>query len=861
MLCKPYLSRPGISWCDILSLGGTFMHSIDLNGQWALSPKDTKAVAPFCKYFLSNPSLPCTLPGDIHSALLHHKLIPDPYWGTNELDIQWVGQHDWILSKTFTVTKGQLASGLAVITLTMADTIIDVLVNGQKAGSCNNQFRRFRFDLSHLLVVGENTITLDFTSAENEAIREAETLPYPIPYSIYPVSAKHRNLIRKTQCHSGWDWGPCIMSFGVYEPIDFQFIDEGIIESVVTDTKQLEEGVWEARISVIYNSSKDQKLPSAATLGKARQKGDVELKRGLNKLTYTLLCKDVELWWPAGEGKQALYTLDIVIGEQELTKRIGFRTIEVKRDEDEDKQGKSMTFSVNGRDIFAKGANWIPADALFSRLTEDRYEHLLQSCVDANMNMLRVWGGGLYEKDCFYDLCDEKGLLIWQDCMFSCSMYPSHPEFLANVESELRYQIPRLRDHASIALWCGNNEDLGAIGWYEESKNNPWRYVIDYDRLNEGTVGRVIQELDPTRQWWPSSPSAGPGDYSDNWHNDNKGDMHFWSVWHEGKPFEEYYSIKPRFVSEFGYQSFPSLSTVEEYAPVSEHNLSSEIMEHHQKNERGNSIIIENFTRYFRFPHGFEQMLYLSQVQQAMAMKSAIEYWRTLRPHCMGALYWQLNDNWPVASWSSIDYTGKWKLLHYSAKQFFAPTLPIAYMKEQGKVEVYVVHDKVEALPEMKVSVKTYRFNGEKISKKKYVLNIPGQSSTHVCTIELDKNNIEAKQMFLSIKLETDELYIEDVMLLDRPKRCAMQDPTLNLKVEKAQGGFAVTVSSKAPAFQVALDAGKLKGTFSDNLFCVRPTAQKMVIFKTREKISLKEFKENLKVFDLYGNSRQQRVL
>ncbi|HKL59607.1 MAG TPA: glycoside hydrolase family 2 protein, partial [Sphaerochaeta sp.] len=668
------------------------MHIIDLNGQWALSPKDNKAVAPYCTYFLQNASVPCTLPGDIHSALLEQELIADPYWGTNELDIQWVGQHDWILSKTFSVTKDQLSSGQAVITLTMADTIIDVMVNGKKAGSCNNQFRRFRFDLTPFLVVGENSISLEFTSAENEAIKEAEKLSYPIPYSVYPVSAKHRNLIRKTQCHSGWDWGPCIMSFGVYEPIVFQFINEGIIESVVTDTKKLGGDSWEALITVIYNSSKIQKLASVATLGKARQKGDVELKAGLNKLTFTLVCKDVELWWPAGEGKQALYTLDLAIGAQNLTKRIGFRTIEIKTEDDEDKEGKSMTFCVNGRDIFAKGANWIPSDALFSRLSEERYEQLLQNCVDANMNMLRIWGGGLYEMEYFYDLCDEKGLLLWHDCMFSCSMYPSNPEFLANVEFELRYQIPRLRDHASIALWCGNNEDLGAIGWYEESKNNPWRYVIDYDRLNEGTVGRVIQELDPTRQWWPSSPSAGPGDYSDNWHNDNKGDMHFWSVWHEGKPFEEYYSINPRFVSEFGYQSFPSLSTVEEYASPSEHNLTSEVMEHHQKNDRGNSIIIENFSRYFRFPHGFEQMLYLSQVQQAMAMKTAIEYWRTLRPHCMGTLYWQLNDNWPVASWSSIDYTGKWKLLHYSARQFYAPTLPITYMKEKGKVEVYVVH-------------------------------------------------------------------------------------------------------------------------------------------------------------------------
>ncbi|MDT4763140.1 glycosyl hydrolase 2 galactose-binding domain-containing protein [Sphaerochaeta sp. PS] len=832
------------------------MHTIDLNGQWSLSPTDNKAVAPYCNYFLKNPAVPCTLPGDIHSALLEQQLIADPYWGTNELDIQWVGQHGWTLSRNFSVTDEQLASGAAVITLTMADTIITVLVNGQKAGYCDNQFRRFRFDIRPLLTVGENTITLEFASAENVAIQEAAKLAYPIPYSVYPVSAKHRNLIRKTQCHSGWDWGPCIMSFGVYEPILLQFIDEGIIESVVTDTTKLNETDWEARIHVIYNSAKEQRLASTAVLGNTEQKGFVELKVGLNKLTFTLICKDVELWWPSGEGKQALYILDLAIGGQTLSKRIGFRTIEVKKVEDADKQGKSMTFSVNGRDIFAKGANWIPLDALFSRITETRYEQLLQDCVDANMNMLRIWGGGLYEMECFYDLCDEKGLLLWHDCMFSCSMYPSNPAFLANVEAELRYQIPRLRDHASIALWCGNNEDLGAISWYEESKNNPWRYVIDYDRLNEGTVGRVIKELDPHRQWWPSSPSAGPGDYSDNWHDDNKGDMHFWSVWHEGKPFEAYYSINPRFVSEFGYQSFPSLSTVETYAPLSEHNLTSEVMEHHQKNDRGNSIIIENFSRYFRFPSNFEQMLYLSQVQQAMAMKTAIEYWRTTRPHCMGTLYWQLNDNWPVASWSSIDYTGKWKLLHHAAKQFFAPSLPIAYMKEEGKVEVFVVHDKSTPLLDAKVSVKICRFNGEKVSKKEYRMDFLPQSSTKVCTIDISKTSIDAKEMFIYFKLKTDDLYVENVILLSRPKRCRLVDPGLEMRIEKAQEGFSVTVSCKAPAFQVALDAGDVPGTFSDNLFSVRPTAQKMVIFRTREKITLENFKKKLKIFDLYGSSR-----
>jgi beta-mannosidase len=436
-------------------------------------------------------------------------------------------------------------------------------------------------------------------------------------------------------------------------------------------------------------------------------------------------------------------------------------------------------------------------------------------------------------------------------------MYPSDPSFLASVEAELRYQVNRLHDHPSLALWCGNNEDLGAISWYEESRKNPYRYVIDYDRLNEGVVGKVIKDLDPNRTWWPSSPSAGPSDFSDNWHNDKRGDMHFWSVWHEGKSFEEYYSIKPRFVSEFGYQSFPSLSTVATYAQPSMWNLTSVEMEHHQKNPRGNSIIIENFSRYYRFPTNFEQMLYLSQVQQATAMKMAIEYWRTTMPHCMGTLYWQLNDNWPVASWSSIDYTLKWKLLHYAAKRFYAPALPIAYQKEDGKVEVYIVNDGPKGIEDAKLSVKFCTFDGQKLGKQEYRLTIDAKSSTHMCTIDLKKKpKIDRQKTFIYLKLKSDDLYIENCLLLDKPKACQLCDPGIETHIEKASGGFLVTVSCTHPAFEVALDAQDLKGVFSDNLFNIRPTAQKVVFFKTHESITALQFKEKLKVFDVFSSSK-----
>ena len=287
--------------------------------------------------------------------------------------------------------------------------------------------------------------------------------------------------------------------------------------------------------------------------------------------------------------------------------------------------------------------------------------------------------------------------MIWHDMMFSCALYPSTPGFLANVEREIRHQVKRLRDHPCIALWCGNNEDVGALTWYPESRKNRDRYIVDYDRLNEGVIGRVVDECDPTRTFWPSSPSAGRGDYSDNWHDDRRGDMHYWSVWHESKAFSAYYEVSPRFCSEFGYQSFPSVELARGYCPPGQMNVTSPVMEHHQRHGRGNALIVEMFTRYFRMPEGFENFVYLSQVQQALAIKTAVEHWRHLRPTCMGTLYWQLNDNWPVCSWSSLEYGGKWKLLHHAARRFYAPTIVSAFQRPDRTVEVWLTSDTLQS--------------------------------------------------------------------------------------------------------------------------------------------------------------------
>jgi beta-mannosidase len=387
------------------------------------------------------------------------------------------------------------------------------------------------------------------------------------------------------------------------------------------------------------------------------------------------LMRHLKLWWPNGQGEQPLYELWTTLDGEVTRRRLGLRQLEWVIDKD----AIDHTFKVriNGRDITAMGANWIPADAIPSRITPAVVRDLLDSARAVNMNMLRVWGGGQYEPDYFYEMCDELGIMVWQDFMFSCMLYPSNREFLDDLAVELTQQVRRLQHHASIALWCGDNEVIGSIGWYPETRANRERYVANYTRVN-ALIERVVADEDPGRRFWPSSPSLGYLDFSDGWHSDTRGDTHFWQVWHEAAPFERARDVNPRFASEFGFQSFTSMNVIETFTGPEDRNPSSPVMESHQRNPGGNARILETMTRYFRFPRDFDQMVFLSQIQQGLAIKTAIEYWRSTKPRCMGTLYWQLNDTYPVHSWASLDYGGQWKPLHYMARRFFLPVNVVA---------------------------------------------------------------------------------------------------------------------------------------------------------------------------------------
>ena len=639
---------------------------LDLAGRWTLSDESGAH------------SVAMDLPGDGITALAKAGVIPDPYWGRNEYDCRWVTERDWVATRVF-AHDGQ-ACELVVEGL---DTVAEVRLNGVLVLSAANVHRRWRVDVSSVVTAGENVVEILFRSPVREAAARAARMPFPIPYQQVNGPIAHANMLRKQQCDFGWDWNIALGVFGVSGAIRLEPVRPRIADVLVEQVHSA--GQVEVRLTVHAACEK-----VTASLCEVKQTAPVT--GGVAKLS--LVIRNPVLWWPAGQGAQMLHELVLLGGGAQMVKWIGLR--DLKLVSKPDAAGRSFGMRVNGRAIFAKGANWIPADALFGRITPDSVRGLLQSAVDANMNMIRIWGGGRYEPDWFYDLCDELGLMVWQDFMFACHLYPSTPEFLAEVDVEVRDVVARISHHACIALWCGDNELIGALTWFPESRADRDRYLVNYDRLNR-TVEAALVEVLPGANWWPSSPSPGPLAFGDAWHDDSSGDMHFWSVWHEGRDFDHYRDVTPRFCSEFGFQSYPSLSAIRRFADEKDWNIASPVMESHQKNPGGNARIAETMFRYFRFPVDFPNFVYLSQVQQGLAIKTAVTHWRSLKPHCMGTLYWQLNDTWPVCSWSSLDHGGNWKLLHHMAQRFYAPVTVMA-VPQDGGVALRAVNDRPEAV-------------------------------------------------------------------------------------------------------------------------------------------------------------------
>lgn len=817
------------------------MNTFSLNGKWQLIAACVEK-NPSVK---TGDSFLINMPGDVHSALLDANKINDPYYGKQETESLWVGKSDWTIQRKFDWSK---QDGHTILKLSKVDTIATLYINNNLVGKMDNEHLSYFFDISDYLADGENEIKFEFESAEKVAKERAKKLSYPIPCPKFSIESGNSNLVRKAQSDAGSSFGPCLMSIGIYDDINLNTVDSLYIRSSAINPVR-EDDLWRINIQIEVEAFEDCNKDLSVSFMKGSLEKKISIKKGIAiyKESFTVNYDDIELWWPNGFGKQHRYPFSITLGEEKISKMIGFREISVKNDVK--LGGKELTVSVNGRPIFMKGAIWVPQDALPSRITARRYEKLIEAMAHAKMNMVRVWGGGLYEFDAFYNECDRLGILVWQDMMFANSIYPATPEFLSSVEKEARCQIRRLKDHPSIALWCGNSEGLSALDQFDETIENRDRYIVDYDRLNSGVLERVIKEEDPDRIFWPSSPSAGPNDYTENWDTDINGDMHSWSMWNEGANIEMCHIEKPRFASEFGFQSFPSLSTAKSFTPDEDWNITSPTFEHHQKSTIGTVSTLENFARYFRFPTSFENMLYLSQAQQAWAIESAIVYWRSQMPYCMGTLFWHLNDMWPGSSCSSIEYSGKWKPLQYDARRFYSELVPLLFI-EKGKLYVYVAND-TQNDEEVDLKLKFRHYDGKKQSTKYFTVKVPSMTSVKVTEMSLAR--IDTRKLFCYAKMTKKATIRERTIFLDKPKNILIEDPKISYELSKIDSKrIGIKIMSEKPAFWVTMDADNIPGTFSDNFISVRPTAEKNIIFNAENEIDFDEFKSKFKIYDLY---------
>jgi beta-mannosidase len=558
---------------------------------------------------------------------------------------------------------------------------------------------------------------------------------------------------------------------------------------------------------------------------------------------HTVIIRDPKLWWPSGQGEQPLYPLKTTLDGEVTRRSIGLRKLDWVIEKDE--IGHSFKCRVNGRDITMMGANWIPADAIPSRITREVVRDLLESAKAANMNMIRIWGGGQYEPDYFYELCDELGILIWHDFMFSCMSYPSNREFLDDVRIEITQQVRRLSHHACVALWCGDNEVIGSLTWYPETKADPQRYIANYDRLNS-MLGNIVEDEDIDRRFWPSSPSLGYMDFSDGWHSDTRGDLHYWDVWHAAKPFEAYRTINPRFASEFGFQSFPSMDVIESFTRPEDRNPSSPVMESHQRNDGGNARILATMTRYFRFPRDFSQMVFLSQIQQGLAIKTAIEYWRSTKPRCMGTLFWQINDTYPVASWASLNYGGSWKLLHYMAKRFFLPVNVVA-VPDGDQLMLKGIND-TAARAEISVEVRAVDVSGGDRVVYAGKARLSPDKAEVLTRLPLSK--LKAHEfLFISWRDGEGKLLGENDFFPKAYKYYDIADAKVTAAWAEEDGKPMLTLKSDKPALFVTATT-KVSGYFSDNSVTLLPGRETKLTFTPRKgpRTTLKALSSGLQV-------------
>lgn len=786
--------------------------------------------------------LPAKVPGCVHTDLLDNRRISDPYFRANERQIQWVGEKDWEYKSSFTVPQALLQKEHQELVFKGLDTYADVFLNDKLVLTTNNMHREWRLDAKKDLKAGENTLRVHFKNIFKTDMPKYLEAPYKA--QIWPNNDQSDIWLsvyaRKAGYEYGWDWGPRLITSGIWRPVYL----EGWNTSKINNVQLIQKGVnaSKAELSAVVeveSSGQKDALITVKNQNKIVAQKRVDLVNGINKVQLDYNILNPKLWWTNGLGTPNLYTFQYSLqdGKKELdneTVTAGLRSLKVVRQKDKD--GTSFYFVLNGVPVFIKGANYIPIDNFVNRVTPDRYETVINSARDANMNMLRVWGGGIYENDIFYDLCDKKGILVWQDFLFACGMFPANKEFVDNVKQEVVDNVTRLRNHPSLAIWCGNNEN--AISWFgwgwrdKYSKEVQKEYEANMFKLFDVEIPAALATVDTTRFYHPSSPNTGF-----NGVKPNEGDSHYYGVWTSGEPFEAYDKNVARFMSEYGFQSFPEYKSIEQFTAPEDRSLNSQVMFFHQKakadetkEDFGNKNIAKYLDRYFQKPVDFKSFLYLSQVQQAKAIRTAIEAHRRNMPFCMGTMYWQLNDCWPVASWSSTDYYGRWKAVHYMVKKAYQKEI-ISVMKENGKLKVHIASDRLKD-QSANLELKLMDFSGKVLSSSTQKLTLaPNTSKVYFETdsVSLLKAAIANNAVWvIKLKSGSEEL-AEKYYYFKHEKDLQFSAPSITYSIRKSGGKYLVDVKSDKLAKAVFLSLKNKDGFFSDNYFDLLPNEAKTV--------------------------------